>query len=145
MVLERRMIASLTEWSCGSDRHNNDDRLLIITDWGETLVVKPWCEQQHESGTFVLDEECMPENLLSYLETQRKVQHGTTEGVRPLVFVRNSTTTYGRGLFRVELTIALNGVLLRLESNGCIGRIRRISATSRGCVSSNFSFNVMKS
>jgi len=125
MVLAHTPIASLSSWSCSRETHDPDDRLLIQTTWDETLVAMPYCEQQHDAGTFVLDPLFMPHGLQQMLIRKRVSTAGI--GDIPLVFLYNSSSTYGRGEFLLEMRAVADHWALRLESSGTISKIEAVS------------------
>jgi hypothetical protein len=125
MVLAHTPIASLSNWSCSRETHDPEDRLLIHTTWNETLVAMPYCENQHEAGAFVLDPVFMPYGLQQMLIRERVRTAGI--GDIPLVFLYNSTDTYGRGEFLLDLEAATDHWCLRVESAGTMSKIEAVS------------------
>lgn len=126
MVLAHRPIASLSSWSCSKETHDPEDRLLIHTTWNETLVAMPYCEQQHDAGTFVLDPVFMPHGLQQMLIWERVRTAGI--GDIPLVFLYNSSGTYGRGEFRLDMEAVADHWRLKIESAGTISKIEAVLA-----------------
>jgi hypothetical protein len=125
MVLAHTPIASLSSWSCSRETHDPDDRLLIQTTWDETLVAMPYCEAQHDASRFVLDPVFMPYGLQQTLIRERVRTAGI--GDIPLVFLYNSSDTYGRGEFKLQLEAVATGWVLELESAGTTSKIEAVS------------------
>lgn len=141
MVLAHRPIASLSSWSCSEETHDPDDRLLIHTDWNETLVAMPHCEVQHDAGTFVLDPVFMPRGLQLMLIRERASTAGT--GDIPFVFLSNSHGTYGRGAFKLRLEAVAPNWLMSLESAGTISRIEAVTTSQcKKRAPSSFVYNI---
>lgn len=125
MTLIHTPIASLAAWSCSRDGHDTDDRLVIHTDWGDELVVLPYCRNQHDAGAFMLDPAFIPAPLTNWVHGDLAT-HGlmTREAV---IFVHDSVETYGRGLFKLGFDAVAEGWSMEAQSAGTIRHIEAVS------------------